>query len=165
MVKILLNSLVCASEKPMNERNFPQSFWNPDARQLKQQVQLEHAQSFPVQTRPIPRSLFNGHVQVGSLGNRIYPSQWHPASSDHAVQRRNPNFNVGCIRVAAPSSHSVNNDTFSGHLGARSDIMTGAANCYGPRIGYGFNPRYNSLLVQPDVSPQLPRIPGEPRSS
>lgn len=35
----------------------------------------------------------------------------------------------------------------------------------GPTTGHGFNPRYNSLLVQPEVMLQLPLVHGQPRET
>lgn len=38
-----------------------------------------------------------------------------------------------------------------------------AAHCNDLHTSWRFNPRYNALLVQPEVKPHLPVVPGEPR--
>ena len=157
----------------MRERNLPKSFWNPAEKMPPQQVQLEHAQSLlalPNQQHNSGAPFLN-RVRYGSCNtpntscgpNRTCPQQWQQtiSHSNYDVQRpyaANPGLNLGCYRMPAPAR-------FAGNVRPASEIMPGATCFYGPRIGCGFNPRYNSLLVYPEVKPQLPRIPGEPRSS
>ena len=166
---VLFFQLILALGKPMHERNFPRSFWHPEAKLLSQQVHIEHAQTLPAQQyqRANPRTVFNHVPRTNNefnFGNRLHPPQCLQTSSysDFSVQRSNLISNFGCIRMPRPY---FTNDTLTCHAEPRADVITGATRIYGPRIGYGFNPRYNSLLIQPEVNPQLPRIPGEPRSS
>lgn len=57
-------------------------------------------------------------------------------------------------------------DNIPGRQSAYSTFCNGKTivEVYSPTVGRGFNPRFNSLLIEPTMKPYLPAITGQPQA-
>lgn len=151
---------------PMSQRNLPVSFWNPSQTTQSQHLQTgfsrRHGNSVNIfqQNHNTTTHYNNSYHSTGHHGNfnhngpnfvhtRTIPvsyAQLPPGTVKSLSPGLAPQMSVRPFRASAPSfpqeSAVQNNDLQPTSL--------------------RFNPSYNSLLVQPDVRPHLPHVPGEP---
>ena len=149
----------------MSQRNLPVSFWTPS-----QTDQSQHFQGFytyhgnPIQTfqqNHNPATHFNPSCHLNHCGNsdqkgtsfvraRAIPVSYAQlptgAVKSFTPGLAPPQVSVPPCRAPAPS--------FPQDAAVQSTDLQPTS--------LRFNPRYNSLLVQPDVKPRLPVVPGEP---
>ena len=152
------------TSRPMSQRNLPVSFWNPS----RQTDQSQHLQgTFTHSGEPI--QMFQ-HVQNPnkiSHYNKSCDSTSHHGNYDqngqHFVRRRAipvsyAQLPTGAVKGfspgLAPQPRRAPAPPFLQETAVQSNDLQPSS--------LRFNPRYNSLLVQPDVKPHLPVVPGEP---
>ena len=152
---------------PMTQRNLPASFWNLTSRD---------------QTPPPPTS-YQCHSnssclfqQSASNGPTYYSSGYHVTNNASHVSlgRTATNtddtyaFSVSCAQLAAEVVKSFPPRYLQQGPQPLSDpsvpLLTQETDvdCNEMQTSFRFNPSYNDLLIQPDVKPQLPLVPGEP---
>ena len=152
---------------PMSQRNLPASFWNPSQTDQSQQLQT----SFPPQDNRVSlfqQNLHNGtthcnngyHGSTGLHGNydqsapNVVRTRTIPVSYAQLPAGAVKTFPSGLLAQQAPA-HSYRPPT-------PPFLQETAAQCNAIQTSLRFNPRYNALLVQPEVKPHLPVVPGEP---
>ena len=144
----------------MPQRNLPASFWNPPSRDQTQQTSTSYLWRHSNSLR-----LFQ---QSASKGTTCYSTGCHLNNASHVNLGRTAT-NVDHTR-AIPVSYSqpsaVMVKSFSpGYLQLLSApllIQEAGVDCNEMQTSFRFNPSYNYLLIQPEVKPQLPLVPGEP---
>ncbi|XP_001636222.2 uncharacterized protein LOC5516135 [Nematostella vectensis] len=137
---------------PMKQRNLPASFWCPPETDAIQLNKVHHG-----------HTTFTGMVpytvnQVMTTGR--------PRTTTRPVQRQDlPDSDPAPLLVSCRRLPVTSTDVIGTIAHAQSKQQARYMTIvHGPRPGDGFNPRYNSLLVQPNVFVELPRVHGEPRS-
>ena len=149
----------------MSQRNLPVSFWNPS-----QTDQFQHLQgTFSHNGKPI--DMFQQNNNTITHYNRSYHTTGHHGNSE----QNGPTF----VRTRAiPVSYAQLPTGVVKSFSAGLAPQVSAQPCRAPLPSFvqeapvqsndlqpsslRFNPRYNSLLVQPDVKPHLPVVAGEP---
>jgi len=149
----------------MSQRNLPASFWNPS-----QTDQSQHLQgTFHHSGKPI--DMFQQNYNTITHYNRSCHSTGHHGNDD----QNGPSF---VRRRAIPVSYAQLPTGVVKSFSPGLAPQVSAQPCREPASSFlqeaavqsndlqpsslRFNPRYNSLLVQPDVKPHLPVVPGEP---
>ena len=152
---------------PMTQRNLPSSFWNlPSGDQTPQ----------PPTSYPRHSNSLCLLQQNASEGTTYYSTGCHVTSNASHVSlgRTATNaddtyaFSVSCAQLAAevvksfPPGYLQQGpqplpDNSGPLLTQETDV-----DCNGMQTSFRFNPSYNDLLIQPEVKPQLPLVPGEP---
>jgi len=149
----------------MSQRNLPVSFFNPS-----QTDQSQHLQgAFSHSGKPI--HAFQQNHNTMTHCNRSCHSTGHHGNYD----QNRPHFD--CTRDIPVSYTQLPTGVVKGFSPGLAPHMP-AEPCRAPVPSFPlttavqnndlqpsslrFNPRYNSLLVQPDVKPHLPVVPGEP---
>lgn len=89
----------------------------------------------------------------------MYPNvepYFTPAARTYSFQykARTNEYNVNLGDSGDKSQHSA----YSAFCNGKTLIEV-----YSPTVGRGFNPRYNSLLIEPTVEPYVPPLTGQPR--
>lgn len=150
----------------MSQRNLPASFWNP--------TQMD--QSRPRQASFTRHGNATGVFQENQDATTHYNNCYHPFTGQHGVYEQNaPNgvharpipvsyaqLPVGAVKSFVPGlTQQVSAQ--SCRAPAPPFPQETAAHCNDLHTSWRFNPRYNALLVQPEVKPHLPVVPGEPR--
>ncbi|XP_068704701.1 transcription cofactor vestigial-like protein 2 [Montipora foliosa] len=158
---------------PMPQREIPASLWNPTLTSHSQQVEtvchyhchnavdvvtISNCNSNAVNSTAANRHVNGSHLFTGQYGS---------------FQQNQPNL----IRAVPVSHVSLSVGSFS--LGPNQQLPADSSRA--PVLPYPyphkvfapyydshqdslkFDPRYNPLLVQPEVKPHLPTVPGEPR--
>ena len=149
----------------MSQRNLPVSFWNPSQKDQSHQHQQA---SFNHHGNPI--NMFQQNHNTTTHYNNSYHSTGHHGN----YEQNGPNFvRTRAIPVSYAQLPTGAVKSFSPGLAPQ----VSAQPCRAPappfpqetavqsndlQTSLRFNPRYNSLLVQPDVKPHLPIVPGEP---
>ena len=141
---------------PLAQRSLPPSFWDPSpSLQSSQQVGASRPTTGLMQQ--------NDELSTTLYSNQCYAFGHHGNSEEkganfirsRAVPVSFSELPAGAVKSVAPVSvapfHSL-------PLPRDSAVQHSA-----PQTPVGFNPCYNAFLVQPEVRPQLPRIPGEPQ--
>ena len=155
----------------MPQREFPALFWNPTPTSRSQQVETVchwHGNTVDVVTisnchgNAVNSTAANRHVN----GSQLFTGQYG------SCQQNLPNL----IRAVPVSHVSLSVGSFS--LGPNQQLPAQFhrasvlpypypqkvfAPYYDSQDSLKFDPRYNPLLVQPEVKPHLPTVPGEPR--
>ena len=151
--------------RPMSQRNLPVSFWNPSQTDQCQPLQGTFSRS----GKPI--DMFQQNNNTITHCNRSCHSTDHHGN----CEQNGPSFvRTRAIPVSYAQLPTGVVKSFSPGLGP----IVSAQPCRGALPSFlqepavqsndlqpsslRFNPRYNSLLVQPDVKPHLPVVPGEP---
>ena len=151
--------------RPMSERNLPISFFNPS-----QTDQSQHLQgTFNHSGKPI--QMFQQNHNTITHYNRSCHSTGHPGNYDqngsNFVRTRGipvsyAQLPTGVVKSVSPGLAPqvaaqpcrAPAPSFPQEVAVQnSDLQSSSMR---------FNPRYNSLLVQPNVKPHLPVVPGEP---
>lgn len=140
---------------PMTQRNLPASFWNlPSREQTPQRLFQQSASNGPTYYSTGCHVTNNAsHVSLGRTATN--------AEDTYA-------FSVSCAQLAAEVVESVLprylqqgpqplSDPSGPLLTQETDV-----DCDEMQTSFKFNPSYNDLLIQPEVKPQLPLVPGEP---
>lgn len=151
----------------MSQRNLPISFWNPShSEQSPQQLQTSsNCHSNAVNT-----------FQQNHNGTNHYNNTYHHFTGQHGIYEQNtPNavrarvipvsytqFPSGPFKSFAPG-FTQQVPSQSCRVSTSSFPQEFTAQCNDTQNSSRFNPRYNALLVQPEVKPHLPVVPGEPR--
>jgi len=149
----------------MSQRNFPVSFWNPSQTDQSQDLQgtFNHSGN--------PTHMFQQNHNTITHYNRSCHSKGHHGN----YNQNGPNFvRARAIPVSYAQLPTGAVKSFSPGLAPPASAQP----CRAPAPSFPqdaavqgnefqasslrFNPRYNSLLVQPDVKPHLPVVPGEP---
>ena len=146
----------------MSQRNLPVSFFNPS-----QTDQSQHLPgSFSHSAKPI--NMFQQNHNAITHYNRSCQSTGHHGNYDQNGPRflRARDIPVsygqlptGVVRGFSPGpapqvSAQPCRSSFPQEAAVQSNDLQSSS--------LRFNPRYNSFLVQPDVKPHLPVVPGEP---
>lgn len=152
---------------PMSQRNLPASFWHQS-----------HTNQFQQPQSPVSHqsNTVNKHQQTNDSKNHCN-NRHHRFTSQHDfLQQDTPNF-VRARAIAVPhvklpagtfttftpgitqqtSSHSCRTST-------SPSLQEFPAHCNNSHNSVRFNPGYNALLIEPEVKPRLPAVPGEPRA-
>ena len=152
---------------PMTQRNLPASFWNLPSRDQT----LQPPTSYPRHSNS--SCLFQ---QSASDGPTYYSSGYHVTNNASHVSlgqtATNANdtyaFSVSCAQLAAEVVKSFPLGYFQQGRPPLSDpsvpllAQETDVDCNEMQTSFRFNPSYNNLLIQPEVKPQLPLVPGEP---
>ena len=145
----------------MSQRNLPVSFWNPSQKDQSHQ----HLQtSFNHHGNPINMFQQNHNTTTH------YNSSYHSAGYHGKYKQNGPNFvRTRAITVSYAQLPTGVVETFSPGLAPQVSAQPAPSFPQEPDVqsndlqtSLRFNPSYNSLLVQPDVKPHLPIVPGEP---
>ena len=158
------STFLCSGEPalPMPQREIPASFWNPTPRRHGQQVETVcYWHSNIVDVTISNNTAANRHVN----GAHVFPCQYG------RFQQNQPN-----LISAVPVSH-VSLSVGSSSLGPNQQLPADSSRApvlpypypqkvfapyYDSQDSFKSDPRYNPLLVQPEVKPHLP-LPREPR--
>jgi len=152
---------------PMTQRNLPSSFWNQPSRDQTPQPPT----SYPRHSNSL--CLFQ---QSASNGPTYYSTGCHVTNNNSHVSlgRTATNaddtyaFSVSCAQLAAEVVKTFPPRYLQQGPQPLSDpsvpLLTQETDvdCNQMQISFRFNPSYNDLLIQPEVKPQLPLVPGEP---
>ena len=149
----------------MSQRNLPVSFFNPS-----QTDQSQHLQgSFTHSGKPM--HMFQQNHNAITHYNRSYQSTGHlgncdqngprflrtrdiPVSYAQLPTRVVRGFSPGLTPQVSAQPCRSTAPSFPQEPAVQSNDLQSSS--------LRFNPRYNSFLVQPDVKPHLPVVPGEP---
>lgn len=149
----------------MSQRNLPVSFWTPS-----QTDQSEHLQgTFSHSGKPM--DMFQKNHNTIAQYNRSCHSTDHHGNDDlngtsfvrtRAIPISYAQLPTGVVKRfssgLAPQASSqplrLSAPSFLQEAAAQSNELQPSS--------LKFNPRYNTLLIQPDVKPHLPAVPGEP---
>lgn len=153
---------------PMTQRNLPSSFWNQPSRDQTPQPPT----SCPRQSNSL--CLFQQNASEGttyySTGCRVTNDASHVSLGGTAANAASDTyaFSVSCAQLTAGVVKSFPlgylqqgpqplSDSSVPLLTQETDV-----DCNEMQTSFRFNPSYNHLLIQPEVKPQLPLVPGEP---
>lgn len=151
--------------RPMSQRGLPQSFFNPSQTDQFQRLQGTFSHS----GKPI--HVFQQNNNTITHYNKSCHSTGHHGNYDqnepHFVQRRDipvsyAQLPTGVVKGFSPAHVPRISAEPCCAPAASFPQQTAMQNHDLPPSSLRFNPRYNSLLVQPDVKPHLPVVPGEP---
>ena len=149
----------------MSQRNLPVSFWNPS-----QTDQSQHLQgSFYPSVKPIHK--FQENHNIITNYNRSSHSTGHhgnydqngpdfvrmraiPVSYAQLPARVVKGFSPGLAPQVSAQPCRASAPSFPQEAAIQSNELQPSS--------LRFNPRFDSLLVQPNVKPYLPLVPGEP---
>lgn len=153
----------------MSQRNLPVSFFNPSQTDQSQHLQGSFSHGGK------PTHMFQQNHNAITHYNRSCQSTGHHGNYDQNMQNR-PRFlrtrdipvsyaqlPAGVVRGFSPRSapqvsaqpcRSTAPASFPQEAAVQSNDLQSSS--------LRFNPCYNSFLVQPDVKPHLPVVPGEP---
>ena len=150
---------------PMSQRNLPVSFFNPSQTDQSQHLQ----ETFSHSGKPT-HMLQQNHNTITHY-NRSCQSTGHNGNYDqngpHFVRTRDIPVSyaplpTGVVKGFSPALAPRMSAEPSRIPAPSFPQKTAMQNNDLPPSSLRFNPRYNSLLVQPDVKPHLPVVPGEP---
>ena len=151
---------------PMSQRNLPASFWIPPSRGQTHQLPT----NYPCQSNSM--RLFQ---QNAPNGTTYYSTGCHVPNGSHvSLERTTPNvvhayaipvsfsqLPVGVVK-RFPPGHRQQDSQPSYKASTLPLTQETDINCNEIQTPFRFNPGYNTLLVQPEVKPHLPVVPGEP---
>ena len=150
--------------RPMSQRNLPVSFFNPSQTDQSQHLQGSYGHS----GKPI--HMFQQNHNAITHYNRSCQSTGHHGNYDQNGPRflRTRDIPVsyaqlptGVVRGFSPGlAPQVSAQPYRSTAPSFPHEATVQSNDL--QSSLRFNPRYNSFLVQPDVKPHLPVVPGEP---
>ena len=149
----------------MSQRNLPVSFWNPSQTDQSQHLQgtLNHSgkpidmfqQNHNTMThynRSCHSTRLHGNYDQNGLS--LVRTRAIPVSYAQLPTGVGKSFSPGLApQVSAQPSRAPAPSFLQEAAVPSNDLQPSSLR---------FNPRYNSLLVQPDVKPHLPVVPGEP---
>ena len=152
----------------MSQRNFPASFWSPS-----------HTEQSPQQLQTSSNCHSNAvnMFQQNHNATNHYNNTYHNFTSQHSIYEQNTPTSVRA-RVIPVSFTQFPSGTFKNCTPGLTQQVSSqscrtlspsfpqefSAQCNDTQNSSRFNPRYNALLVQPEVKPNLPVVPGEPRA-
>lgn len=152
----------------MSRRNLPASFWNPTQTDQSQQLQASlsrhgNAVSMFQQNHNVTTH-YNNSQYHGFTGHNDICEQNEPTVvRTRAIPVSYSQLPVGAVKSFPPRlAQQMSAQTC--RAPAPQFPQETAAHCNDLHNSLRFNPRYNSLLVQPEVQPHLPVVPGEPRT-
>lgn len=151
---------------PMSQRNLPASFWIPPSTDQTHQLPTSyHRQSNSMR-------LFQ---QNAPNRTTYYSTGCHATNGSHvSLERTAPNvvhtyaipvsytqLPIGVVK-RFPPGHPQQGSQPSYKASAPPLTQETDIHCNEMQTSFRFNPGYNTLLVQPEVKPHLPVVPGEP---
>lgn len=149
----------------MRERKLPASFWRQDMTSLSHVYPMTSSLNTVHQ---YPNGLQIVYTTATVIGCNLatQPVRYTNATSFHPpVTSRLVTYSK--MPMSALMASAQNLTVTHAQINDRprcSHVNTTAVHyVYGPRVGHGFNPRYNFMLIQPDVKPELPVIHGQLR--
>ena len=152
---------------PMTQRNLPASFWNLPSRDQTPPPPT----SYPCHSNSsclFQQSASNGPT-YDSTGYHVTNNASHVSLGRTATNADDTYaFSVSCAQLAAEVVESVPPRYLQQGPQPLSDpsvpVLTQETDvdCNEMQTSFWFNPSYNDLLIQPEVKPHLPLVPGEP---
>lgn len=151
---------------PMSQRNLPASFWIPPSTdQIHQLPTSYHRQGNSMrlfqQNAPNRTTYYSTgcHATNGSQVSleRTAPNVVHT----YAIPVSYTQLPMGVVK-RFPPGHPQQGSQPSYKASAPPLTQETDIHCNEVQTSFRFNPGYNTLLVQPEVKPHLPVVPGEP---
>lgn len=149
----------------MSQRNLPVSFWNPSHSDQSQHLQgsvSRHGNPVHMfQQNHNPAIHYNSscpstgrHGSHNQNGSNFVRARAIPVSYAQLPTGVVKSFTPGLAPQVPTQPCRAAAPTFPQEAAAQNTVLQPTST--------RFNPRYNSLLVQPEVKPHLPVVPGEP---
>ncbi|KAK3754449.1 hypothetical protein QZH41_009232 [Actinostola sp. cb2023] len=161
-----------SSSLPMRERKLPASFWRQDrtssVHMLGQKTDLQsHTNVHHLTTIGYPHTTGLQNIYTTATHYQAPYSFRYTETVSFQAPVTSRLISYAKLPVSVMSAHAPNVKLTHTQINDRprcslADTTAVYYTC-GPTTGHGFNPRYNFLLVQPDIRPELPLVYGQRR--
>ena len=156
----------------MSQRDFPISFWNPSLRKQSQQLEVaSHCHGRTVNTVTVSdchSNTINNFDQNSNIENHCGNGQYRSCQLNLPNLLQTRAIPISYVSLSAgnlapgPTQKLLEHSSGTTPLPYPYPQKFLVRYCNDTQNSLKFDPRYNPLLIQPEVKPHLPKVPGEP---